>query len=248
MLNHILVFIDEQPTSALMSHAVPLAQSSGASITLFGLHSLSRKAIDPVEWYLDQMEAELKLEGSIGALKDHHIPVHTVMLDRLESANLAQVIARYMVEAQVDLLVLPSRLQGLLLDPAISATGLAVSIVPDDIQIAAWPDRENAIRKIMIPLDCSLRAEYALPLASHLAHLTGAELLLAYAIGCTDIPPRLQHDSHVADLMNQVTAYKQLEGQRYLNQVQATLGDAASTRLLVHRNVRHALHDLALQE
>lgn len=244
MFSNILVYLDESYDDGQLPYIASLAQHTRACMTILGHTRSAYASADPIEWHLSKIEAEIELDRMVQVLRDENIDVQGILLDASEYASPAHALAHHARLINADLLIIGSSSRGLLLDPALTGAGIAINVLgngPSD-----YPE-QAPIQKVMIPLDCSLRAECVLPLARHFSQLMQADVLLAHVVGCTDMPPRLQHDSHILDLVQQVVAHKKTEGQRYLNQVQSSFAGTVETRLVVNNNIRQALHEIASQ-
>jgi nucleotide-binding universal stress UspA family protein len=246
MFSTVVVYVKNLQDRSYLPYMKSLAMNTNASFILLGRAPYNIASIDPVEWHLNNIEAEIELDDVVESLQRENIPASGVLLEYPEHLTLAQVLARQVVEAEADLLILDNTSRHLLLDPALWFTGVRISVLNNDR--SAQADPSPPIQKVMVPLDCSLRAECVLPVARQFCQVVQAQLLLAHVVGCTDMPPRLEHDPHIAHLVNEIVEHKRLEGERYLGQIQAALPFESETRLIVNNNVRHALHEIAVQE
>lgn len=246
MFANVLVFVNDPHDRGFFPYVIALANDTDTAFTLLGHVPINSESADPVEWQLIEIETEMALHNLVETLHHEGVSASAVLLDCPEHMTLAQALARHVVDTNADLLILDGASRELLLDPELWQTGIAVSVLSRDITGQGEPSQQ--IRKVMVPLDCSLRAECVLPITEQLCQLIQAELLLAHVVGCTDIPPRLEHDAHILDLVNQVVEYKRAEGQRYLDQIQSSLPIESEIRLVVNDNIRHALNAIAVQE
>src|SRR3990167_2091993 len=82
---------------------------------------------------------------------------------------------------------------------------------------------EIGLRRILVPLDCSPRAECVLPLATALARAHDAELILAHVAPEPEIPRRLPPSAEDLAVVSQLTERNRLEGGRYLGELRERL-------------------------
>jgi nucleotide-binding universal stress UspA family protein len=101
---------------------------------------------------------------------------------------------------------------------------------------------------ILIPLDGSRRAEYALPAVDRLADHEGARVRLVYVISRPQFPRRAPLSGEDAELYQRVTERNRQEAAKYLKQVQAQLSVESETLLLDSDDVTEAFHDAADEE
>jgi nucleotide-binding universal stress UspA family protein len=245
MFTNVVVFVNNLQDHGYFAYIAALAKRQDTAVVLLGCSQGNSESTDPVAWHLNQIEAELEINQAVETLKKEGISASGVLLNCPPHTTLAQVLARHVTEVNADTLILTDSARQLLLEPALWQTGVTVNVLNSSLPL---DEPVSHVRRVLVPLDCSLRAECVLPAARQISQIMQAELLLAHVVGCTDMPPRLQHDARIARLMSQVVEYKRVEGQRYLEQVQASMTTGVETRLVVDGNVRHALHDIAAQE
>lgn len=100
-------------------------------------------------------------------------------------------------------------------------------------------------RRILVPLDGSMRAELVLPFATKLAQAHGAELLLVHVV---TRPPLVQQQlmaTDVSELVERLVEQNTAEATRYLEQIRARLAPQAEVQLLVNHSPADALLELA---
>jgi nucleotide-binding universal stress UspA family protein len=102
--------------------------------------------------------------------------------------------------------------------------------------------------RVLVPLDCSQRAESVLPLAAALARAHNAELLLAHVVSRPEVPHREPLSQDVVDLVDHVTEYNRIEATQYLEGLRPQLSPNVQTRLLISDNAPETLHELVARE
>jgi nucleotide-binding universal stress UspA family protein len=103
-------------------------------------------------------------------------------------------------------------------------------------------------RRLLVPLDCSQRAEYVLPLAATLARHHESQLVLAHIVPKPEMPRRAPLSREDIDLANKVTERNRQEATRYLDQLKSRLSVDARIVLMVSDNVAASLHELVERE
>jgi nucleotide-binding universal stress UspA family protein len=102
-------------------------------------------------------------------------------------------------------------------------------------------------RRLLVPLDCSQRAECVLPIATALARYHEAELLVVHVVSKPQIPHRAPLTPEEIKLVQQILERNRLEATRYLKQLQSRLDVDVRTHLVVSDHPAATLHDLVEQ-
>ncbi|MDX2468052.1 MAG: universal stress protein, partial [Acidimicrobiia bacterium] len=210
-------------------------------------------SVDPLDWHLTKAEAEAYLAGVVRRLHQAGTEVdHTV----LEGHAAAQII-NFAHRHEVDLIALSSHGRS-------GLTGWNVSSVAQKIilhshlstllvrayQCVASEFTNLRYRRLMVTLDCSRRAECALPLATGLARLN-VEVLLTHVVRHPEMPRREPPTRGDIELTDRVVQRNKSEAKRYFTFLQNRLSpDIPKSRpcLLVDRNVAVALHEFVDKE
>jgi nucleotide-binding universal stress UspA family protein len=258
MFERILVPLDCSPLAeCVLPHAVAVARSLDAQLML--LHVLSQsdtkdclRAVDPLEWQLRRAEAESYLEGVRARLEEIGVVAQTNVLNG-DAAEQILVFAR---ENQVGLVIVSSHGQSGLsgwnvssvVQKVISRASVSLMIVrayqPSHPELGAL-----RYRRMVVPLDNSLRAESVLPLAATLARTSEAQVLLVHVVQRPQMPRRTPPSREDSDLADRLVERNRSEAEQYLEIVRSQLPPAAvETRLLISDHVAAALHELADQE
>lgn len=234
-IRHVLIPLDGSPLAACaLPWAVAVAQALAARMTL--LRVLERPAIssatshhhDAVDWEMRRAEAQSQLAKIDHDLKAREL---TSAIELLEGRPAEQII-NFARAQHVDLVVLSSHGEGGLTGWALSSTTLmvvarthsSVLIVPAH---AAEGQRigDVRLRRLLVPLDCSPRAECVLPLATALSRAHDAEMILAHVVPEPEMPRRLPPSAEDLAVASQVTERNRLEGERYLSDLRDRLVD-----------------------
>ncbi len=254
MFEHILVPLDRSPLAEnVLPHTVALAQVFESRVTL--VHVLKSREnseqIDPVEWHIDKAEAKAYLDELASQLGEVGVNVET----RLLEGKPADRIIEFVRSEGINLMLLSSHGQSGLSGWNISSVVQKVimrarisSLIVRAYQPGPGELGKLRYRHLLVPLDCSQRAEYVLPAVVKLASQHDAEVLLAHIVkrpegSCQE--PRTQEDRELVD--------RWLERNR--EQAQSYLGEIAErydVNFKIHLTVREsamlALHELEEEE
>jgi nucleotide-binding universal stress UspA family protein len=244
----------------VLAWAAALSRSLNAPLRT--LHVLDRSATqgapeDPLAWELRRREALNHIQALLAAAGEDDIqgavldvtvgPFH----DRLQ-AELANGLVDLCVIGAVGEGTQPGGVIGGTARRIVETSPCSVLIVPPK-----GPDHTGGeattIRRLMVPLDCSRRAETALPAAIALADACGAEIVIAHAVpepAITEIGPPEEGD---IALSRHVTERNRKAAERYMSRLRGRLAlDRRPIRTLIvsgaeprHQLVRAAQDEAA---
>ena len=256
-IRHVLVLLDGSPLAeCALPWAVAVAQVFAARITL--LRVLERPAVssstshhhDAVDWEMRRAEAQSRLAAIDRDLRARQM---TSAIELLEGRPAEQII-NFAGAHQVDLVALSSHGEGGLSGWALSSTAAmvvartrsSVLVVPAH---AAEGQRigDVRVRRILVPLDCSPRAECVLPLATALSRAHDAEMILAHVVPEPEMPRRLPPSAEDVAVASQLTERNRLEGERYLGELRDRLEPKlqVGTRIVVSSRRARAIRAMA---
>ena len=233
-----------------------LAQAFDAQVTL--LQVLERaptteriQSIDPLSWHIRKAESGSYLDGLVPRLRKAGLQTNKALLE----GRAAERIVEFARDQNASLIILSSHGRSGLSGWNISGVVQKIILracIPTMI-IRAYRSVTNNLtglryRRILVPLDCSQRAECVLPLATTLARFHESSLLLAHVVNKPEIPRRAPLTQEEIKLENQLTKLNQLEANRYLEQLQSRLPVKAPSLLQVSDNAAATLHELVNQE
>lgn len=257
MWDHLLVPLDGSSLAELvLPHAVALAQAMDARLTL--LRAVSQPvdecvsgAVDPLSWQMRKAEALAYLDQVLARLRELALQVDRVVVE----GDPAEQIVDFAHTAGADLIVVSSHGRSGLSEWNVSSVVQKVilsAFVP--VMIVRAYNRPvgelDSLRygRLLVPLDGSHRAEYALPLATTLASFHSSTLLLVHVVNRPEVPRRVPLTEEETELVERLTALNREKGAQYLRNLQSRLGAAAETRLLVDQNPAAALHQVVEEE
>ena len=256
-IRRILVCIDRSPLSeACLQHAVAVSKSLGSAITL--LHVMQPPyerpgphATDVLDWEIARQEASafmgrLAKEGTRASRQQVEI--------RIEQGHPAERITAVARELDADLTVLGSHGERGAAAWNLGSTALQVlAVTRGSVLIArSTPAGAGAVspKRILVPLDGSLRTESVLPTAVRIAKEHDAELLLALIVR-NPVPTSVLHTSEDLEAARALAERLEVSAKQYLESLRDQLTrEGASVRTLVLRSAdeKQALVDLSEQD
>ena len=257
MFSHILVPLDGSPLAeCVLPHTVAIAQAFEARSTLLGVMERSTttgrlKSVDPLEWQMVKAEVNAYLNGVTNRLHEIGLPAENALLE----GQAAERVVQFAQSQDVKLIILSrhgrSGLSGWNVSGVVQKIILR-AYVPTMIVRAYRPTSKELTglryRRLLVPLDCSQRAECALPLATTLARSHESELLVVHVVCRPQMPRRAPLSQEDIELADQITERNRLMAAGYLQQLQSRLDVDVRTRLLVGDNAAATLHELVQQE
>jgi len=257
MLDHILVPLDGSPLAeCVIPHTVALARAFDARVTLLQVLGRTKatgriQAIDPLDWHIRKAEARSYLDEVATRLKEAGLGTDKVILE----GRAAERIVEFAHNQNVSLIVLSSHgrsgLSGWNISGVVQKTILRAgmpTMIVRAYQSVTQDVTALQYRRVLVPLDCSQRAECVLPLAIALARFHKSQLLLAHIVSRPEMPRRAPLTPEDIGLADHITKRNQLEASRYLRQLQSRLSSDTRIRLSVNDNVASTLHNLVKQE
>lgn len=257
MFSHILVPLDGSPLAeCVLPHAVALARAFGARSTLVRVLERSTttgrlRSVDPLEWQFYKAEVSAYLDGVTGRLQEAGLKAERALLE----GQAAERVVQFARSHDVKLIVLSSHGRSGLSGWNVSGVVQKIILrayVPTMIVRAYRPVTSELTgfryNRLLVPLDCSQRAECVLPLAASLARFHGSQLILVHVVRRPEMPRRAPPTQDDIELENKITERNRLEAARYLEQLQSRLSLDVQTRLLVSNNPAATLHELVDRE
>jgi nucleotide-binding universal stress UspA family protein len=256
-IQRILVCVDQSPFSqACLQHGTAISKSLGAAITLLhvmepahersGLHTT-----DVLDWEISRQEARAYLER---LQKDATSASGRQVDIRLEQGHPAERIAAVARELDADLTILGSQGEHGVTAWNLGSTAQQVlAVAHGSVLIARSPSAvsgEVSPKRILVPLDGSLRAESVLPTVVRIASAHGAELLLVFVVNEPTASGVLSAPEDIA-IARDLATRLEAGAKRYLGGLRDQLRrEGASVRTLVLRNAdeRQSLFELSQRE
>lgn len=257
MFDKILIPLDGSPLAeTVLPHVIALARGYESDIYLLrvldpqGVPTISGSR-DHLEWQIIKAEAKAYLNNIRDRLQeiDLHPEIHIM------EGSAAESILEFSADHDINLMVLSSHGQS-------GISGWNVSSVVQKIILRARTSvmivrayhpfkgglTELQYRRILVPLDGSLRAEVVLPVVNKLASEQGSELIICHVVRRPEMPRRIQHSQEDIELSEKVTQRNRIEASRYLEQVNSIVDAKTDTRLIVDDSIVAPLYELVEQE
>lgn len=236
MLNKILLPVgDTHQSRNAIRQAAAIARAFSARLDLLGMvqPSITRFA-DPVIWNSARIEKNQTFNDAAAGLQAQSVETHLTILDTL----LIQRFMRFVDDNAFDLIVISDqdRVIRTLMRDVLAHTSVPVLFAHNR---AAAP-----IRRILVPLDGSRRAECVLPIATVMAQSMGASLLLAHVM---DRPGTLPVGASEADAA-QIDAQEHESCMRYLRDLSDRVAVPTEIINVPHLSVASGLQDLIQRE
>ncbi len=252
MIAHILVSLDGSSLAeCVLPHVVACARALGARVTLLRvLDELTTEGavpISPVNWHLVRAQGQRYLEDVAQKLEELGCEVDTVLLEGKAAEEIISFVERH----DVDLLILSSHGRSGLYRWNVSSVAQKVIFEAHSSILIVRAYRATDVspdsfhyEKILVPLDCSRRAECVLPLATLLAKENDGTLLLAHVVVPPQLPRHVPLTEHERALVAEVVELNLQAAETYLRQLSASLEVKNEVRLLSSHDAAGALHDL----
>jgi nucleotide-binding universal stress UspA family protein len=248
---HILVTTDGSDSA---DDVIPFALAAieacdSRRVTL--LHVLTPKAGAPVhalDWAMQRAHAEASLEQFIqrfDATSRLRSRINSVVVEGIA----AEQILHFAECNDVDLIVIASHGSGDARTWSVGGTThkVAASGVAS-VLVVPTGEATTAVRSVLVPLDCSARAECVLPLAGRLAETHQAEIVVAHVVPRPEVPHHLPCGERERELIEDLTRRNTERAEAYLADVCARLegrGVSVRSEVLVDTNPARAIEQLA---
>jgi nucleotide-binding universal stress UspA family protein len=259
-IGHILVPLDGSPLAeSVLPVAVAVSRAFAARVTL--LHVLesphggraARRPVDPLEWEMTHAEIARYLEVCCQQLGAEGLTPGVEIVQ----GRPAEQILRTARERGADLVALASHgASGTNAWTRSATAAQVISLADTSILVLPTlhehePARTWRLERLLLPLDCSPRAEAAIPLAVALALREGAEIVVAHVVSAPELPRRIVASGRDRAMAEELTARNREEAGEYLAGVVERLvaqGVRARARLVVSGRLVPSLLRLADDE
>ena len=255
MFNHMLVPMDgSQLAERVLPHVVATARACDARVTVLQVCEPRRggetvRSIDALRWHLRTAEADTYLKQVVARLRKAGLKAQP---QRLEGRAAEQITA-YAHQNAVDLIVLSSHGRSGLTGWNVSSVvqkvlaGTLISIMIVRAHQTPHDPLELTYSRILCPLDCSQRAEHALPAAVRLAKAYAAHLTLAHVVAKPEMARRRPLSEEEQNLIDKVTELNRQEAVGCLDEARSCLRLEqldVQVEVTVSDNAAEALHEL----
>jgi nucleotide-binding universal stress UspA family protein len=258
MFENIIVPLDGSTVAAsVIPHVIAMARATDTKVTLLRVmveESTTRTSVDPVRWQLQKTEAQTYLDEMRERLSPLlSLPPETVLLE----GRTPDRIIEYARQIDCDLLILSSHGQGGISSWNVSSVahkvirriGNSILLVRAYQMDGGQSEDPTAFhyRRIVVPLDGSLRAEHALATATALAEWHNAELMLVHVVTRPPLMQRLPLPPEESALVDQFFERNQSHAQRYMEQLHLRVRPEPQIHVITGDNTAAALHKFVTQ-
>jgi nucleotide-binding universal stress UspA family protein len=257
---HILVCLDGSALGErVLPHAVALARSLDARVTLLRVleaekQSTTHEPVDPLDWEMQRSEANRYLAH----IRDRVASQGVRVAQTLAEGHAAEQILGLVAAGGIDLVALSTHGEKGLEDWALSGTaekvlsqaGTSILLVPAFGRARAG-DEEPHYRRILVPLDCSPRAECVFGSLMRIAGAQQSELLLAHALPPTALTYSSAPSPLDRELARSLSARNERVAEEYLERTKLGIereNVTARSLLETGRDVRESLEELVVKE
>lgn len=260
MFKNILVPLDGSPLAeCVLSHVVAMAQPLEPKVTLLNVCEPrgGDEALHPVNalnWSFLTAEADTYLDEVASRLREAGLDVKRARL----GGKAAEQILAFAHQHAIDLILLSSHGRSGLTGWNVSSvvqkiiTRARVSVLIVRAYHPVTSDLAHlTYSRLLCPLDCSQRAEHALPVASMLARSHGAQLILAHIVAKPEMPRRRPPTDEELEVMDKLIELNRAEAVHCLEDLKSSLLAEqvdVESHLLVSDKPAQSLHNLVREE
>ena len=257
MFDRILTPLDGSTLAeCVLPHVVAIARAFQSNVTLLRVADQTQgvdpaPSIDPIQWQIEKREANAYLEAIAARLHHAGVTVETTLLE----GRAAERITEFAHHQNADLIIMSSHGRSGLSGWNISSIAQKVLLSPaaSTLIVRAYQPTVTQVdslqyRRLLVPLDGSLRAECVLPAATTLAQHYQAHMMIIHIISKPEMPRRTPLSEEDAQLAARIVERNREEMTAYFEKLHAQLSTPIETRLVDADNVSPALHDLSISE
>lgn len=256
MFDHILVPLDgSRLAETVLPHLVAMAAAFGSRVTLLRVAEQESggqtRSVDPMDWRISRAQAKAYLDEQASRLAEAGLEPETALLE----GQPADRIIEHAHGNEVDLILVSSHGRSGLSRWNISSVVQKIILQAHTstmIVRAYQPAIESLMgqryRRLLVPLDCSRRAEVSLSPTVTLARAHDARVILAHVVRRPELtcPEPLSDDDRA--LVERIMERNRQGATEYLDQLRERLEIEAETRIIVSDSPSAALDDLVVTE
>lgn len=247
MIRRLLVPLDgSEVAECVLPHAGALASAFEAPLLLLRVVGGGGPDVDSLSWRLGRAEAEAYLAEVADRFARHGVTAEW----QVEEGRASEQILQVARERSADLVMLSSHGERGITEFGLSGTAYKVAFdgrVSIMLVRAARRAPEELVRyrKVLVPVDCSKRAEWAVSHASSVAKAEEAELVLVNVVPPAEVLEAVGADSEAHRLARRLRALNEAGAADYLNALAARLeGPSLRVRTRVTAGGAHVVQTL----
>ncbi len=258
MIRQILIPLDGSTLAeAVLPHASRLAKAFRAEALVLRVVGTRLSDvghyIDTFDWRLKRVEAERYVERIAGVLGEEGVEAKWEVAVGRASEQILATARR----AQADLIVLTTHGEGGRSEFHVSGTAAKV-VGPSESSVLLVPPPvaggeigDVSYRTILVPVDCSPRADWSVCLAGAIARITEAELVLLYVVTMPEAVGGASEGSATRALAVQLRRANRAAAQAHLDGQAAMLAQSglhARVRLVENDDIARTVRGVADEE
>lgn len=257
MFDHILVPLDQSSLAEfVLPHAAAFAEVYDADVKLVHVMecpapSERNKPVDPLTWEFCRAEADSYLKNISNRFQEIGLPAEAVLLE----GQPAKAIIDYARTHHINLIMMSSHGKTGMSRWNVNSVGrkiLQASQISSFI-VRAYNPAFSALtglryRRLLVPLDGSLRSECVLPTAETFARRHRANLLLGHVVVRPEMPRQTPLTEADKSLIQQFVDRNLAAAEGYFDRLLKRLTVDFIPRMMVSENIAISLHQLVEDE
>jgi nucleotide-binding universal stress UspA family protein len=234
-----------------LKHALSIAKTFPAELILLRVTADSDNSavvrMDSVDFALSRHQAQIYLDGLI----DQYATEKVAIRSEIAEGNTADTIVQFMRKNKPDLVVLTRYGHGNAHSFAAGGTAQKIVSSADCSVLLLDPhkpiDPEQSYHRILVPIDDSRSSDCAVAVATMIAEIHGASLLLLHITEEPRLPKGLPDTRHARQLMDEIQRIIRREAGRRLHELAAKIPKriTVETRALVATDISFAIESTA---
>lgn len=241
--SHVLVCLDRSPLAeSILPHAFALARSCGARVTLLHVLEPDRRSeaapVDPLAWEIHTAEGRRYVDALAARYRTPDLPIDSVVIQ----GQAAEQIRAWGASHRVDFTVLCTHGESGYTEWSLASTAQKlIEGIPGSVLLipasSLAPVPTSSYGRVLVPLDGSAHAESVLPLATRIAKMQGAELILAHVVPVPELTRIGPLSAEDLDLEKRLVRRNEAVGRGYLERLRTRLAETGlATRTVLARN------------
>lgn len=257
MIRQMLVPLDGSVLAeAVLPHAMRLAKAFGAEVLVLRVVGTRLSGvghyIDTFDWRLKRAEAERYVERIAEMFREGRVEARSEVAVGRASEQILATARR----ARAELIVLTTHGEGGLSEFRVSGTAAKV-MGPAEASVLLVPAVEagsassELYQTIVVPTDCSPRAEWALFLAGAVARVAGAKLVLLYVVTTPEAVSGAGEVGRTVALARELREANRESARLHLERLVVQLAQSnvpAQVRVVEDEDVARAIRQVAEEE
>lgn len=257
MFARILVTLDGSKLSErAVPHALQMARAFQSQVILLEVlepEQVNEESglIDPLSWQIQKAEAELYLQTQRNVVREQYSQIEHQILE----GKTPEAILQFAQNSNIDLLVMSSHGRGGLSRWNVSSVihkVVSKAYLPVLVVRAYQPTQEElaapTYKKILLPIDCSKRAECAIPATIAIAEANNAEIILMNVLKTPEVPFTVKDAQEMNRVVDELMTLSRGAVEDYMAELSNRIPVKNEVRIIESNSAPQAIHELADQE